>query len=114
MGEFLDVVIEIARANPSAGWVAGVIGVHPWHLALFADEAQAAMWGDDPNTMYSSTYNPSGKAVKVDGGYQLSGRWSFSSGCDHCHGVNLGAIVTGSAASGSRTSDRSSCCPAST
>jgi 3-hydroxy-9,10-secoandrosta-1,3,5(10)-triene-9,17-dione monooxygenase len=50
------------------------------------------MWGEDPARMHSSSYNPTGKAEKVAGGYRLSGRWSFSSGCDHCHGVMLGAI----------------------
>ena len=42
--------------------------------------------------MHSSSYNPTGKAEKVAGGYKLSGRWSFSSGCDLCRGVMLGAI----------------------
>jgi 3-hydroxy-9,10-secoandrosta-1,3,5(10)-triene-9,17-dione monooxygenase len=91
--EFVDAVVELSRTNPSAGWVAGVIGVHPWQLALFADEAQQEMWADDPARMHSSSYNPTGTAVAVDGGYEVSGRWSFSSGCDHCQGVNLGAIV---------------------
>ena len=51
------------------------------------------MWDDDPTTMHSSSYNPTGTAVPADGGYVVSGRWSFSSGSDHCRGVNLGAIV---------------------
>jgi 3-hydroxy-9,10-secoandrosta-1,3,5(10)-triene-9,17-dione monooxygenase len=93
--EFLDAVIALSRANPSAGWVAGVIGVHPWQLALFDDRAQQEMWGDDPATMHSSSYMPTGKAEPVDGGYKVWGRWSFSSGCDHCRGVNLGAAVPG-------------------
>ncbi len=98
--EFLDAVVELSRASPSAGWVAGVIGVHPWQLALFADEAQREMWGDDPTAMHSSSYNPTGTAVAVDGGYRVSGRWSFSSGCDHCRGVNLGAVVRGGRGAG--------------
>jgi 3-hydroxy-9,10-secoandrosta-1,3,5(10)-triene-9,17-dione monooxygenase len=93
LAEFVDAVVEISRASPSAGWVAGVIGVHPWQLALFDDAAQREMWGRDAATMHSSSYNPTGKAEKVDGGYRVWGRWSFSSGCDHCKGVNLGASV---------------------
>jgi 3-hydroxy-9,10-secoandrosta-1,3,5(10)-triene-9,17-dione monooxygenase len=93
--EYVDAVRSLSRANPSAGWVAGVIGVHPWQLALFDERAQEAMWGHDASTMHSSSYNPTGKAEEVDGGYRVSGRWSFSSGCDHCDGVNLGAVVRG-------------------
>ncbi len=90
--EFVDAIFDISRVSPSAGWVAGVIGVHPWQLALFSDKAQREMWDEDPTAMHSSSYNPTGKAGKVAGGYQLSGRWSFSSGCDHCRGVMLGAL----------------------
>jgi 3-hydroxy-9,10-secoandrosta-1,3,5(10)-triene-9,17-dione monooxygenase len=91
--EFVDAIVEISAVSPSAGWVAGVIGVHPWQLALFDDRAQQEIWADDPTRMHSSSYNPTGKARQVDGGYEVSGRWSFSSGCDHCEAVNLGAIV---------------------
>jgi len=93
--EFLDAVLTISRANPSAGWVAGVIGVHPWQLALFEEQAQADLWGDDPTTMHSSSYNPTGRVVREGDGYRLSGRWSFSSGCDHCQAVNVGAVMPG-------------------
>ncbi len=100
LAEFADAIVELARANPSAGWVAGVIGVHPWQLALFEDEAQQEMWADDPTRMHSSSYNPTGKAERTDGGYKVWGRWSFSSGCDHCVAVNLGAIVANSGSGG--------------
>jgi len=95
IGDFLDAVMTISRANPSAGWVAGVVGVHPWQLALFDEEAQADVWGEDPTTMHSSSYNPTGRAVRDGDGFRLSGRWSFSSGCDHCRAVNLGAVLPG-------------------
>ncbi len=90
---FADTIVEVSRASGSAGWVAGVIAVHPWQLALFSEKAQQEMWGDDPSTMHSSSYAPVGKVTPAPGGYRLSGRWSFSSGCDHCHGANLGAIA---------------------
>lgn len=105
--EFLDAVSELSRASPSVGWVTGVVGVHPWQLALFDDRAQRDMWGDDPTAMHSSSYNPSGTAVLVDGGYHVSGRWSFSSGCDHCRGVNLGAVVRGEKGAGGLADFRS-------
>ena len=91
--EFYDAVIEASRASGSAGWVMGVIGVHPWQLALFPDETQQEMWGADPARMHSSSYQPTGKATKVPGGYRLSGRWSFSSGSHHCTAVNVGVMA---------------------
>jgi 3-hydroxy-9,10-secoandrosta-1,3,5(10)-triene-9,17-dione monooxygenase len=93
--EHFAAVAEVARADGSAGWVAGVIGVHPWQLALFPKETQEEVWADDPSVMNSSSFAPTGKAEKVKGGYRLSGRWSFSSGCDHCQWVVLGAIAGG-------------------
>jgi 3-hydroxy-9,10-secoandrosta-1,3,5(10)-triene-9,17-dione monooxygenase len=94
---FYTAVRLIASACGSTGWVASVLAVHPWQLALFPGQAQQDVWGTDPATRMSSSYAPTGKAVAVDGGFQVSGRWSFSSGCDHASWVLLGQIVTDSA-----------------
>ena len=91
---FLTAVRLIASACGSTGWVSSVVGVHPWQLALFPLQAQEEVWGEDPATRISSSYAPTGKAEAVPGGHQLSGRWSFSSGCDHATWVLLGAIVS--------------------
>lgn len=91
--EFYEVVRALAAACGSTGWVASVLGVHPWQLALFPDRAQVDVWGTDPDTLVSSSYAPTGRLTRVDGGYEATGRWSFSSGCDHCSWVLLGAIV---------------------
>ncbi len=91
---FYTAVRLIASACGSTGWVASVLGVHPWQLALFPAQAQQDVWGSDPATRMSSSYAPTGKAGPADGGYRLSGRWSFSSGCDHAGWVLLGQLVT--------------------
>ncbi|MBF4162100.1 3-hydroxy-9,10-secoandrosta-1,3,5(10)-triene-9,17-dione monooxygenase oxygenase subunit [Nocardioides acrostichi] len=91
--DFYTSVRLISSACGSTGWVSSVVGVHPWQVALFADEAQQAVWGEDTNVRLSSSYSPTGKATVVEGGYQLSGKWSFSSGCDHCSWVLLGGLV---------------------
>ena len=91
---FYTAVRLIASACGSTGWVSSVLGVHPWHLGLFTPQAQQEVWGTDQATRISSSYAPTGKAVQVDGGHQVSGRWSFSSGCDHATWVLLGQIVT--------------------
>ena len=91
--DFYTAVRDIAGACGSTGWVSSVLGVHPWQVALFADEAQQAVWGSDTNVRLSSSYAPTGKATITDGGYTLSGKWSFSSGCDHATWVLLGGLV---------------------
>jgi 3-hydroxy-9,10-secoandrosta-1,3,5(10)-triene-9,17-dione monooxygenase len=91
--DFYTAVRDIAGACGSTGWVSSVVGVHPWQVALFSDEAQQAVWGDDSTTRLSSSYAPTGKAQLTEGGYTLSGKWSFSSGCDHCSWVLLGGLV---------------------
>ncbi|GAA4952915.1 3-hydroxy-9,10-secoandrosta-1,3,5(10)-triene-9,17-dione monooxygenase oxygenase subunit [Actinoplanes utahensis] len=90
---FLTGVRDIAAACGSTGWVASVIGVHNWQLALFPDRAQQDVWGGDTGTRMSSSYAPTGRITAVDGGYLVNGRWSFSSGCDHATWVLLGGIV---------------------
>lgn len=89
---FYEVTRAIAGACGSTGWVASVLGVHPWQLALFDDRAQAEVWGEDGDTLVSSAYAPVGRLETVDGGYRLSGHWSFSSGCGHASWVLVGAV----------------------
>jgi 3-hydroxy-9,10-secoandrosta-1,3,5(10)-triene-9,17-dione monooxygenase len=90
---FLEAVRLLAGACGSTGWVASVMGVHNWQLGLFPDRAQQEVWAHDQATRMSSSYAPTGKVSAVDGGYRLTGRWSFSSGCDHATWVLLGGIV---------------------
>lgn len=90
---FFDVQMTVASACPSTAWVLGVVGVHNWQLALFPEAAQREVWGDDPSVLISSSYAPTGTIERAPGGYRVSGRWSFSSGCDHCQWVFLGGFV---------------------
>ncbi|MCB9683230.1 MAG: acyl-CoA dehydrogenase family protein [Alphaproteobacteria bacterium] len=90
---FFDVLIEIASACPSTAWVFGVVAVHNWQLALFDEQAQQDVWGDDSSVLVSSSYAPTGTVERVDGGYLVSGRWSFSSGVEHCDWTFLGGFV---------------------
>ncbi|MFI6867463.1 3-hydroxy-9,10-secoandrosta-1,3,5(10)-triene-9,17-dione monooxygenase oxygenase subunit [Nocardia sp. NPDC050406] len=90
---FYEVIRAIGTVCPSSAWVASVLGAHPWQLALFTDQAQQDVWAEDPDTLVSSSYAPTGKLTAVEGGYEISGRWSFSSGCDHAQWVFLGALV---------------------
>ncbi|GLW99176.1 3-hydroxy-9,10-secoandrosta-1,3,5(10)-triene-9,17-dione monooxygenase oxygenase subunit [Microtetraspora sp. NBRC 16547] len=93
--KFYEVVREISGVCGSTGWVASVLGVHPWQLGLFAEAAQDEVWGDDPDTLVASSYAPVGRLTPVDGGYELSGRWKFSSGCEHASWALVGGLIVG-------------------
>ncbi len=95
---FYAVGLELAQACPSSAWVLGVVAVHNWQLALFDDQAAQDVWAEDPTTLLSSSYAPVGKVKPVEGGFRLSGRWSFSSGSEHCKWIFVGAVVPTEAA----------------
>ncbi|WAC54031.1 hydroxylase [Gordonia sp. SL306] len=91
--DFAAAVMAIAANDPAAGWVAGVVGVHPWELAQMDRRLQQEIWGDDPDTWVASPYMPNGIADPVENdSFVLSGRWPFSSGSDHCQWDFLGAM----------------------
>ncbi|HWI10637.1 MAG TPA: acyl-CoA dehydrogenase family protein [Burkholderiaceae bacterium] len=90
---FYNVQMILAEGCMSTAWIYGVLAVHPWQMALFDVKAQDEVWGSDTSTLIASTYMPVGKVERVDGGFKLSGRWSFSSGCEHCDWIFLGGMV---------------------
>ncbi|MBM9461214.1 hydroxylase [Nocardioides sp. zg-536] len=92
--DFMRAVFEIGRHNGGAGWVAGVVGVHPHELAQGDTRMQQEIWGEDPDTWVASPYAPIGRARPVEGGYIFNGRWPFSSGTDHCQWVMIGGLIT--------------------
>jgi 3-hydroxy-9,10-secoandrosta-1,3,5(10)-triene-9,17-dione monooxygenase len=81
---FYQAIIEVSAVCGSSGWILGVIGVHNWHMALFPPQAQEDVWGEDTSIQISTSLAPTGTVERVDGGFRLRGRWSFSSGCDYC------------------------------
>lgn len=77
--------VEIAKADPSAGWCYTLLVVHSWMLAYYPEEAQREVWEKDINAKIASSFNwiPTNEVIPVDGGYRVSGQWGYSSGIDH-------------------------------
>ncbi|WP_244928770.1 acyl-CoA dehydrogenase family protein [Nocardioides sp. W7] len=91
--DFAEAVMRLASLDGSTGWVAGIVGVHPWEMSMCDPRVQEEVWGDDPDTWIASPYAPMGVLRPVEGGYIFSGRWQFSSGTDHCDWIFLGAFL---------------------
>jgi resorcinol 4-hydroxylase (FADH2) len=81
--EAVLITATLAEGCGSTGWIQGIYSDHCATLGMFDGEAQKDVWGASPDSLISSGFQPVGKVARVDGGYQLAGRWPFSSGCDH-------------------------------
>ena len=84
---------ELARGDASAAWVHGVYYGHEHIVGLFPEQVQHEYWTGSDFTLSASSFIPSGKAVAVPGGFELSGKWSFCSGVDNVNWTFVGAIV---------------------
>lgn len=79
----VDLCAEIARGCASTAWNVGNLGNHHFILALYPERAQEEVWSRSPDHLVASALAfPSGTGRKVDGGFVVSGEWSFSSGID--------------------------------
>lgn len=89
----LDIQNLFAETCISTAWIYGVLSVQAFFLARFDPRAQADVWGADPEALLSSSFQPLGKVTPVEGGFRISGRYTFSSGSSHCGWALIGGIV---------------------
>ena len=88
-----ETAVEFGKGDGSQAWVLTVYGDHAQMLGTFEREAQDEVWHDDPTTLASTCFAPLGKMTPKDGGYVVSGKWSFSSGIDHARWILAGAML---------------------
>jgi alkylation response protein AidB-like acyl-CoA dehydrogenase len=89
-----EIEAQLGRGCGSTAWCYAVWASHNWWLGLFPEQAQAEYFSDR-DVLSSSSLIPAGRATPIDGGYRLSGRWDFASGCDVARWVTVGALVDG-------------------
>src|SRR5271168_4254539 len=90
---FSRIAEELTYGCASSAWVYAVLAEHQWIIAQYPEQAQIDVWGDDPLAVASSSLAPRAAAKKVAGGWRLSGKFPFSSGCDHAQWAILGAFL---------------------
>jgi alkylation response protein AidB-like acyl-CoA dehydrogenase len=88
----MQVAIIVGAGCGSSGWVCSFAIMHQWLAASFPAKAQDEFWVDR-GAIGMGSYAPVGKAVAVDGGYRISGLWSFASGCDNAQWFFLGGMI---------------------
>jgi 3-hydroxy-9,10-secoandrosta-1,3,5(10)-triene-9,17-dione monooxygenase len=98
LDEAVLITATVAEGCGSTGWIQGIYADHCATLGMFDGQAQKDVWAASPDSLISSGFTPTGKAVRVDGGYRLSGRWPFSSGCDYADWALIRSFVPAASA----------------
>lgn len=90
---WVDISVEIGKADAAHAWCASLMMHHPHYLAQFRDEAQADVWGDGPDVSIACTFTPTSKVVEVPGGYRVSCAIPYLSGINHSSRVMIGGML---------------------
>jgi alkylation response protein AidB-like acyl-CoA dehydrogenase len=87
------VVEEVSRIDGSAGWCAFIGAVGASFGAFLPDAAAEEIFAHEPGVPIAGALFPPGVATACDGGYRVSGRWSYASGCHDCTWLVGGCLV---------------------
>jgi alkylation response protein AidB-like acyl-CoA dehydrogenase len=79
----IRVVEELATADGSAAWIVQVANQAAWVWTALPKSGGQEMFGSDPDVITNGVGAPAGRAVEVEGGYRVTGRWAFGSGIIH-------------------------------
>ncbi|MCW2546682.1 MAG: acyl-CoA dehydrogenase, partial [Mycobacterium sp.] len=87
----ISVFEELTAADASIGWSHMANASSSAFVAYLSDEAVSAMFAGEP-AIIAGQFSPKGPAIAVDGGFQVSGNYSFGSGSGHANWMGGGAI----------------------
>ena len=91
----LEIMTALARIDGSVGWIAMIgAGSTPFLSRLPRATFDALYDRFGPDLIVAGSAAPAGRAEQVDGGYRVSGRWAFASGCQHADVIFSGVVVT--------------------
>ena len=89
---YLDVVRAVAEADGSVGWCLNQAAVFATTSARCPEPLAREVWGN-PRTVVGNGPPQEARSERAAGGWRLSGRWMFSSGCRHANWI--AALTTG-------------------
>ena len=88
-----DLADVLAAADGSQAWLQHIFADHTVLVATFPAQAQDEVWGKNHNTITSASFDPVGRATRVDGGFLYSGRHGFASGIDYASWLICGGMI---------------------
>lgn len=92
----LQVIENVSYGDPSAGWVmmAAALAIGSG-AAYLKEEAVAELFGGERLPVIAGQGTRPGRAVPADGGFRLSGEWSFASGIRHGTHIHTLGLIEG-------------------
>ncbi len=86
----MEISAALGMGCGSTSWVFFIITICAWLASLHTDRAQRDIWGENPDARVCGVLPPWATTKKVTGGYEVTGKWAFSSGCYHADWAVLG------------------------
>jgi alkylation response protein AidB-like acyl-CoA dehydrogenase len=80
---YIQVIEELGKADASTAWVVNQCAIFATYAARMPRDVARAIWIDTPRGVVANTPLPSARAIVVPGGYRVTGRQGFSTGCRH-------------------------------
>jgi alkylation response protein AidB-like acyl-CoA dehydrogenase len=80
---YIQVLEEIGKADASAGWIVNQCAIFATYAARMPHAIARLIWIDTPRSIVANTPLPTAQAIMVPGGYRVTGRQGFSTGCRH-------------------------------
>jgi indole-3-acetate monooxygenase len=90
---YVQVLEELGKADASTAWVVNQCAVFATYAARMPREIARLIWIDTPHSVVANTPVATARAMLVPGGYQVTGRQGFSSGCRQAAWLAARALI---------------------
>jgi len=90
---FVQTIEELGKADASTGWMVNQGSIFATYSARMPEAMARSIWIEPPRAVVSNTPGPTAKAIVVPGGFRVTGRQGFSTGCRHATWVAAHAQV---------------------
>jgi alkylation response protein AidB-like acyl-CoA dehydrogenase len=104
----LEVIETLGRVEGSVGWTAMIGGGGDLFASLLPRDTYEQIYESGPDIILAGSAQPTGTAEAVKGGWRVSGRWPFASGCQHADWMFGSCVMTvdGKSLTGSESDGR--------
>ncbi len=90
---YVQVIEEVGKADASTGWCLNQGAIFGTYAARMPRAVARTIWIDVPRAVVANTPAATAKAIVVPGGYRVTGRQGFSTGCRHAAWVAAHAQI---------------------